>query len=208
MGCSGLGSSQLQHKKTNMKAINFLFLLLGIMLLPTQAYSQQNGLTEIEPEAVAAALEAGTLFLDVRETNEVEALAYDLPGVINLPLSELPERLGELPRDRAILLACRSGRRSAKAASLLAENDFTQLFNLTDGIVGWQATGLPVKKMDRSTMPEREKAKQCCSAEGGSKKEGGSKSCCAGKAKTETSGASCGSKEQVKGKSCCAGGSR
>lgn len=191
-----------------MKPIKFLLLTLGMLFLPTLVFSQQNGVQQIAPHSVAVALAEGAIFVDVRETNEVETLAYDLEGVINIPLSELPGRLAELPRDQDIVLACRSGKRSIKAAALLAENNFTRLYNLTDGIVGWAAAELPVRDADRSTIPSPMASKQCCSAKGAGKGEG--KSCGTKETGSETAEASCGGKAKgkAKGKSCCAGGSR
>jgi len=187
-----------------MKAIKFFVLTLGMLFLPILVFSQQNEAKQIVPDSVAVALAEGAIFVDVRETNEVETLAYDLEGVINIPLSELPDRLAELPRDQDIVLACRSGKRSAKAAALLTENDFDQLYNLSGGIITWEAAGFQVVKADRAAIPTAGKAKQCCSAKGSGASSG--KSSCAGKAGTESARASCGGK--AKGKSCCAGGSR
>jgi rhodanese-related sulfurtransferase len=194
-----------------MKTIIFLALLLGILVLPSQTFGQNSAVQEVAPAAIANVLTEGALFVDVRETNEVEVLAYDLPGMINVPLSELPNRLAELPRNRPIVLAGRSGTRSLKAAALLSENDFTQLFNLTGGIIAWEAAELPVTKTDRTkaTMPAGKK--QCCASS--AKEETAGKSCCADKAGAASEKASCGGgkgkgKGMAKGKSCCSGGSR
>jgi rhodanese-related sulfurtransferase len=138
-------------KNTSMKTINILTLSLFILLAPGQIFSQQNGGTEIAPNSVVAALVEGAIFVDVREANEVAILAYDVPGVINLPLSELPDRLAELPLDQPIVLACRSGKRSVQAANLLTLNNFSEVSSLAGGIIAWEAAGLPVQEKDRST---------------------------------------------------------
>ncbi len=189
-----------------MKAIKFLFLALGMLTLSAPVFSQRNSIAEITPDSVAAVLANGAVFVDVREPNEVEVLAYDLPGVIYLPLSELPDRMAELPRDQPLLLACRSGKRSMKAANLLAENDFTHLTSLTGGIIGWEAAGFPVLDADRHDIPAPVSTKPCCAAK--SAGESGAKSCGGDKAGAKSAGASCGGQGKAKGKSCCAGGSR
>jgi len=189
-----------------MKTINFLALLLGILVLPSQAFGQNIAVQEVAPDAVAAVLTEGALFVDVRETNEVEVLAYDLPGLINVPLSELPDRLAELPLNRAIVVAGRSGKRSLKAAALLSENNFTQVFNLTGGIIAWEAAELPVTKTDRTTATMPAGKKQCCAPNG--KEEPMGKSCCAKKTGAASAKASCGEMGKAKGKSCCSGASR
>lgn len=72
--------------------------------------------------------------LDVREPFE-----YDIAnlGAKLIPLGELPNRLGELDKDREIVVHCKSGGRSQKAAEYLAQNGFKKVWNLAGGITGW-----------------------------------------------------------------------
>ena len=60
--------------------------------------------------------------LDVR--NPPELLVENVPGALNIPLPELRSRLGELPRDREILVLCRSGQRAYYATRVLLQNGF------------------------------------------------------------------------------------
>jgi adenylyltransferase/sulfurtransferase len=65
---------------------------------------------------------------------------YDIcriPGSKLLPLPELPQRLGELDRDREMVVHCKSGVRSQKAIALLRQQGFTKLKNLKGGILAW-----------------------------------------------------------------------
>ncbi len=73
--------------------------------------------------------------VDVREPGEYEVCAID--GSRNIPLQELPQRLGEVPRDRAVVLHCKSGARSARAWQILKENGYDEIYNLTGGILAW-----------------------------------------------------------------------
>jgi hydroxyacylglutathione hydrolase len=82
--------------------------------------------------------------LDVRGAAEWEA--GHLPGVPNIPLGYLIDRLDEVPRDRPLVLHCQSGARSAIAASLLQARGFTNVVNLAGGIVAWQQDGQPVEQ--------------------------------------------------------------
>lgn len=192
-----------------MKTINLFFILFSSLLLPALATAQSPAVEQVNSVDVAALLADGALFVDVREINEVEVLAYELPGVLNLPLSVLSDRLAELPQDRPVVLACRSGNRSGKAAALLAENGFTQLYNLTGGIIAWETAGLPVSKIDRAAdlMSTPNTPKACCSAKGAG--QGAAKSCCGSKAAgAEAEKSSCDEKGKGKGKSCCAGGGK
>ena len=75
--------------------------------------------------------------LDVREPDEVEEWAY--PIGVNIPLGQLGDRVGELPQDTTIVVACDAGGRSAKAATALSDAGWTAE-NLTGGAVAWAAT--------------------------------------------------------------------
>ena len=81
--------------------------------------------------------------LDVRAPSEWSA--GHLPRVANLPLGQLPDRMGELPRDIPIAVHCQSGGRSAIAASLLRANGFQNVSNVAGGYGAWVAEGRPVE---------------------------------------------------------------
>jgi hydroxyacylglutathione hydrolase len=84
-----------------------------------------------------------TLIVDVR--GEVEWRAGHIPSAMLVPLPELPERLGEIPADRSIVLHCGSGGRSSVAASLLLSAGRRNVSNLAGGIAAWMTAGLPVE---------------------------------------------------------------
>ncbi len=70
------------------------------------------------PADARAAVAAGATLLDVRTPGEYAA--GHLPGAINIPIDQLPVRLGDLVAAAPIVVYCRSGRRSAAAARILA----------------------------------------------------------------------------------------
>jgi adenylyltransferase/sulfurtransferase len=76
--------------------------------------------------------------LDVREPFELAAFGA-IPGVINIPMQEIPQRLDDLPSDRSerIVVICQSGSRSAEIAAFLARKGYTHLFNLQGGTYAW-----------------------------------------------------------------------
>jgi len=94
---------------------------------------------EVAPDEIRARLAAGeeVFLLDVREPDEVEEWAY--PIGVNIPLGQLRDRIGELPRDTTIVVACHVGGRSAQAATALSEAGW-RAENLTGGAVAWAAT--------------------------------------------------------------------
>lgn len=86
----------------------------------------------------------GALLLDVREPQEVQALAFDAPDVINLPLSQLVQRWQELPQDRELVLVCQNGDQSAQASEFLRAQGFAHVSPMRGGILLWMQKGYPV----------------------------------------------------------------
>jgi adenylyltransferase/sulfurtransferase len=92
---------------------------------------------EIEVQEVKSRIDRGDNFflLDVREPHEHQIARIAFARLV--PLGELPRRLAEIPRDRDIVVHCKSGVRSAKAAALLRENGFRPVLNMKGGILAW-----------------------------------------------------------------------
>src|SRR5512137_2271836 len=74
----------------------------------------------------------GEFLLDVR--NPAELAVESVPGAVNIPLPQLRARLGELPRDREILIICRSGQRAYYATRILLQNGF-KARNISGGML-------------------------------------------------------------------------
>ena len=90
--------------------------------------------------------EAGTghLFIDVRELDEFRE--GHMPGVRNLPLSELALYLTELRAANRLYLSCLSGRRSSMAAKTLSRLGLPDVVNVSGGFQAWQNAGFPIEK--------------------------------------------------------------
>lgn len=100
-------------------------------------------LAQIGASDLATRLNAVTV-LDVR--NATEFAAGHIPGALHIPLGHLTDRAGEIPRDRPIVVQCQSGGRSSIAASVLEQLGAAGVINLSGGITGWAAAGLPIEK--------------------------------------------------------------
>ena len=74
--------------------------------------------------------------LDVRQPKEYEQA--HLPGATLIPLGELADRVEELDRNKEVVVYCRSGVRSRSACQILEAAGFTQVMNMTGGIIAWQ----------------------------------------------------------------------
>jgi hydroxyacylglutathione hydrolase len=83
------------------------------------------------------------LAVDVRTPHEREQ-RY-IAGSVGIPLNHLVENLGNLPRDRPLLVYCAGGYRSSIAASLLQRNGFDHVSEIACGIAAWEAANLPVR---------------------------------------------------------------
>jgi adenylyltransferase/sulfurtransferase len=92
---------------------------------------------DITVEELKARMDRGEApaIIDVREPQEFEICR--IPGAVLIPMRELPSRLGELDREAEIVIQCRSGVRSANAASWLRHQGFLGARNLTGGILEW-----------------------------------------------------------------------
>ncbi len=81
--------------------------------------------------------------LDVRQPEEYRS--GHIPGAKLIPLGDLRSRMNELPKDREILVVCRSGNRSLSATRQLASAGFNAV-NVRGGLMAWSRAGLPVSK--------------------------------------------------------------
>lgn len=110
-------------------------------LTPTPAGAAPASIEQLEAVAASERVRAGDLLLDVREP--AEWASGHAPGATHVPYAELPRRIGELPRDRPVVVYCASGVRSSLAASLLAA-DGREARNLRGGFAAWRRAGLEV----------------------------------------------------------------
>jgi rhodanese-related sulfurtransferase len=98
---------------------------------------------QLTPAQAGAVLrDDGAIAVDVREVEEWQAGHMD--GSVWIPLGELAARAGELPRDRPLLIVCRTGSRSGYAADALAAAGYDAR-NLAGGLQRWVAADLPLE---------------------------------------------------------------
>lgn len=90
-------------------------------------------------------IDSGEVFiLDVRTQEEYNE--SHIMGSTLIPVEELDIRFKELPRDKKILVYCRTGKRSVTASDILVKNGFTQIYNMKGGITEWKNAGYEVVK--------------------------------------------------------------
>lgn len=92
---------------------------------------------EIYPDDVQEWLQRNAHLIDVRE--EWEFSSGHIPGSVNIPMSEVQQRMK--PDGRPVVLICAVGGRSGQVAQYLSANGFSEVANLLGGITSWQAQG-------------------------------------------------------------------
>ena len=126
--------------------MSFLNKLFGASdTTPAKATPVARPPTAINAVEARARLNSATppFLLDVREPYEYAE--GHIGGARLLPLGELGRRLNELPRDREILVICRSGNRSGAATRQLVQAGYHAV-NLSGGMIGWQRAGFPSRR--------------------------------------------------------------
>ncbi len=163
-----------KRKMLIIEILTYVFIAIGIILIAFAIYSNLKGLrssgesentatdqetsiietseideTVINILSVDEAYQAYTgndnyLFIDVRTVSEYED--GHIEGAVLIPLSEIGDRLSELPMDRPIVVYCNgsSCNRSGTAATILINNGFTEVYDLGGtGIIEWIEKGYP-----------------------------------------------------------------
>jgi sulfur-carrier protein adenylyltransferase/sulfurtransferase len=94
----------------------------------------------VNPVELKSELDSGKklFLLDVRESDELEVSKID--GVVHIPLGEIESRYQEIPNDEQIVVICRSGGRSDRAAQFLIGQGYANVRNMATGMNGWVTT--------------------------------------------------------------------
>jgi len=90
------------------------------------------------------AKDAELFVLDVRTAEEF--VSGHVPGAVNIPHDQLASRLAEVPKDKDVVLYCRSGRRTMLAAEVLSANGYQRLGHLEGDILGWTRQDRPLTR--------------------------------------------------------------
>jgi len=97
--------------------------------------------SEITPELARSMAASGAFVLDVREPSEWEE--FHVANTTLIPLGQLEKRLSEVPRDREVVVICRSGNRSTTGRDILAKAGFASVTSMSGGLLSWRAKGFP-----------------------------------------------------------------
>ena len=94
-------------------------------------------------QAVSLINKQNALVVDVRAQKDFKRVR--IANSVNIPANEIQNRLGELSKDRTIIVVDNSGNMSAAASKLLRGVGFTKVYVLDSGLVGWMRNKLPLE---------------------------------------------------------------
>ncbi|MFZ2410743.1 MAG: rhodanese-like domain-containing protein [Candidatus Methanoperedens sp.] len=128
-------------KKTSPVLFACFILLAAVSgCLSTTKSPEKAQYVDITVQQAKEMIDRGEVFiLDVRTQEEYDS--GHIKGSVLIPVLDLDKRLNEIPRDRKILVYCRSGHRSLQASEILVNNGFAQVYNMKGGIVEWANSG-------------------------------------------------------------------
>ena len=123
-----------------MRYFFWLLLAAAVAWLAYEWFAPIRGVRNVGPSRFARELAdagpAGRLLIDVREPHEFAR--GHIRGAVNIPLSELAPRIGEISTDRRIFVYCQSGMRSRRAARMLSKRGCRDIVHLNGGLAGWR----------------------------------------------------------------------
>lgn len=123
-----------------------LFILM-LSILGFMGCTAQNG-SSIDSKEAYGLIKADTniAILDVRTAKEFAD--GHVAGAVNIDVNQtdFAQKIDQLDRSKTYIVYCRSGRRSRKAVGIIAAKGFKNLYNVSDGFVGWGKNGLPFEK--------------------------------------------------------------
>ncbi len=90
--------------------------------------------------------QASVKLIDVREDEELEDVST--PLALHFPLSTFDPKVvsQDIAKDSKVFVLCRSGSRSKRAALILCQEGYKDVYNVEGGIIAWEAGGLPVDR--------------------------------------------------------------
>jgi phage shock protein E len=133
--------------KSQMAVLAVTALVIVLLVLWGNYRAKTKPSTALPPEITVSEAydkyQTGAFVLDVRTQEEWDD--FHAPNTTLIPLDQLASRLNELPRDREIVVVCRSGNRSQQGRDILLNAGFQQVTSMKGGLNEWRASGYPVE---------------------------------------------------------------
>lgn len=133
----------------SLKVIPFLLFIFFVLISCGQNGENSKGkdaaIQKINVDEFRLATE-NSVIIDVRTPGEFESGHIKNAININVSDSNFKEKIAQLNKNEKVYVYCKIGSRSNKAANILVENGFKQVYDLNGGIISWQRANLPLEK--------------------------------------------------------------
>ena len=116
--------------------------IIVIVLIALSGQGNQGLAREVNTDQAYQMYQSGVFVVDVRTQEEWDE--YHAPNTTLIPLDQLQNRLAEIPKDREILVVCRSGNRSQQGRDILLAAGYNAT-SMTGGLKEWYAKGYPIE---------------------------------------------------------------
>jgi rhodanese-related sulfurtransferase len=141
-------SASRRQQRLRKRNLTWLWIGLGVLVVAIAGvlvfFPKTPPSVEISPAQAYAKYQQGAFILDVRSQDEWDQ--FHIKGSTLIPLDELADRLSELPKDKDIVVVCRSGHRSQSGTAILQKAGFKQVSCLSGGLLAWQEANYPIEK--------------------------------------------------------------
>jgi len=111
------------------------------MACSSAAAAETRNITAREAKAILDK-NRNAFLLDVRTPQEFSQ--GRIPGAVLIPVNEVERRIGEIPKNRPVVVYCAVGSRSLPAARYLSKMGYGVVYHMSDGIVGWYRNGFQI----------------------------------------------------------------
>lgn len=121
----------------------FVLVLLTMVSLVSQVWAAEKDISSRDAK-VLLDKNKNIYLLDVRTPQEYSQ--GKLAGSVLIPIGEFERRIGEVPKNKTIIVYCAVGSRSKPVANFLAQRGYKDVYNMTDGLVGWYRNKFPIQR--------------------------------------------------------------
>ncbi|MFT5548299.1 MAG: rhodanese-related sulfurtransferase [Candidatus Azotimanducaceae bacterium] len=140
--------TQLTEFATNNALLVVAFFALIAIIIFNEVKNLGQKFTKLSPGAAVQLMNNNddVVFLDVRESGETAN--GKITKSIQIPVGSVKERIAEIEKykDKPVVVYCKTGTRSSIACNALTKNGFSNVYNLTGGIMSWQEAHMPIGK--------------------------------------------------------------
>lgn len=119
----------------------FFLVLLIVVTSASQLWAAEKDISARDAKALLDG-NKNIYLLDVRTPQEYSQ--GRIAGSVLIPIGEFERRVREVPKNKTIIVYCAVGSRSKPVAGFLARQGYREVYNVTDGIVGWYRNGFPI----------------------------------------------------------------